>query len=270
MVSKLQNIDRRLIYVVLLLALIVPLVNLLGIPISISPLTTQVFELVDSLEPGSKVLLSLDYSPGGSPDVHPQAVAVTEHLISRGVKVYMVSFWDAGPMFGEQILSVYDEQGYTYGVDYINLGFIAGGETAIRNFGHDIPGTVTREFRGAPAMSLPIMEGIRDARDFDLVIDFISGNPGLNEWVRQVQGPLGIRLAAGAVTVNVPQSMPFVEAGQVIGLLQGLRGAAEYEILMGSPGSAVAKMDAQSLGHLVIIFFIIVGNVAFFLEKKEN
>jgi hypothetical protein len=102
---------------------------------------------------------------------------------------------------------------------------------------------VRKDFRGQDPQSYPIMEGIKDTRDFALVVDFVSGNPGIQEWVRQVQGPLGIKIAAGAVTVNVPTTMPFVQSGQVIGLLQGLRGAAEYELLMESPGPAVAKMD---------------------------
>lgn len=268
--SKLQNIDRRVIYVIVLLALAIPMINPLGIPLSVSPLTEDVYNLVESLQPGDTVLLSLDYSPGGSPDVHPQAVAVAEHLYRKGVKMVMVSFWDAGPMYGEQILKTYEEQGLVYGTDVVNLGYISGGEPAIRQFGFDVPGTVKVDFRGQNTAGMPIMEGIKDARDFDLVIDFVSGNPGINEWVRQVQGPLGIKLAAGAVTVNVPQTMPFVQSGQVLGLLQGLRGAAEYEILIGAPGSAAAGMDAQSLGHLVIISFIIIGNVAFLLDKKQK
>jgi hypothetical protein len=39
---------------------------------------------------------------------------------------------------------------------------------------------------------------------------------------------------------------------------------------MNEPGSAVAKMDGQSLGHMAIILFIIVGNVAYFLGKGKK
>ena len=268
-VSRLQNIDRRIIYVILILATAFPMINPIGVPLKISPLTQQVYDLVDELQPGDKVLMSLDYSPGGSPDVHPQAVALMQHLMDKGIRVVMISFWDAGPMFGEQILRPYEEEGFEYGVDFANLGYVPGGETAIKRFGSDIPGTVRKDFRNKSVSSLPIMEGIKDARDFAVVLEFVSGNPGTQEWVRQVQGPLGIKMAVGAVTVNVPQTMPYVQSGQVKGLLQGLRGAAEYEVLMGKPGPSVAKMDAQSLGHLVIIFFIFIGNIAYFLDRKR-
>lgn len=269
MVSFLQNIDRRLIYIILILVTAFPMINPIGMPLKVSPLTQQVYDLVDELQPGDKVLFSLDYDPGGAPDVHPQAAAIAQHLADKGVGLVIVSFWDGGPMFGEQIIRPYEEEGYKYGVDFANLGFVPGQETAIKRFGSDIPGTVKKDFRNNELTSLPIMEGVKDCRDFDLVIDFIAGNPGVQEWVRQVQGPLGINLAAGAVTVNVPQTMPYVQSGQVKGVLQGLRGAAEYEVLMGKPGTSVAKMDAQSLGHIVIIFFILIGNIAYFLDKKR-
>lgn len=267
--DKLQSIDRRIIYVIVLLAVAIPMINPIGIPLSISPLTSAVYDIANKLQPGDKVLFSLDYSPGGSPDVHPQAVAMMDHLMSRGIQVVMVSFWDAGPMYGEQLMAPYPDK--VYGTDFTNLGFIPGGENAIRNFGFDVT-IVKSDFRGGPVASQPIMAGLKDCRDFALVVDFVSGNPGIAEWIRQVQGPLDIKLAAGAVTVNVPTTMPFVQSGQIVGMLQGLRGAAEYELLMGKSGKAVAAMDGQSLGHVAIITFILIGNVAYFLSggKKKK
>jgi hypothetical protein len=64
--------------------------------------------------------------------------------------------------------------------------------------------------------------------------------------------------------------MPYVDSGQVAAILGGLRGAAEYEVISGLPGPSVAKMDAQSLGHVLVIGFIVVGNIAFFLDKKKE
>ncbi|NLW16899.1 MAG: hypothetical protein GX033_04535 [Firmicutes bacterium] len=268
--KKLQNIDRRIIYVLLILVTAVPMIRPLAIPLTVNPGTEKFYDIINSIPAGERVLLSLDYSVGGSPDVHPQAVAIVKHLVEKGVGVVFISFWDVGPMFGVQLIRPYENEGYEYGVHFANLGYIPGGESAIKRFGEDVAGQVTRDFRNNDVSSLPIMQGVKDTRDFAAVICFSSGDPGVQEWVRQVQGPLGITLLAGAVTVNVPQYMPFVNAGQVQAMLAGLRGAAEYETIMGNPGPAVAKMDAQSLGHVVIILFILIGNLAYFLDRKEN
>lgn len=269
--ERLQQIDRRVIYLLLVLALGIPLMNPIGIPLSYSDTTILFYNEVEALQAGDTVLVSLDYSPGGSADVHPQAVAVAKHLVQKGIKMVFVSFWDAGPMFGEQIIQPYLDSGeLVYGESVTNLGYISGQATAIRSFGLDCVGTQPIDFRGQATATQPIMQGINDVRDFDLVIEFISGNPGIEEWVQQVQGPLGIKMLCGAVTVSVPKTMGYVDAGQVQGLLQGLRGAAEYEIMSGNPGKAASGMDAQSLGHIVIITFILVGNAAYFLSGKAK
>lgn len=41
-----------------------------------------------------------------------------------------------------------------------------------------------------------------------------------------------------------------------------MRGAGEFEILPGIPGSAVAGMDAQFVSHLLTIVFTGLGNLA--------
>ncbi len=269
--DKMQKIDRRIIYALLVIVVAFPLIRPLGLPLSYSDTTLKFFDEIEKLQPGDRVLISLDYAPSGAADVHPQTVAVSKHLIQKGVKIAFVSFWEAGPMFAEQIMQPYLDSGeLVYGEDVVNLGYIPGANSAIRSFGFDCVGSAPKDLNGKDTASMPIMQGIKDCRDFDVVIDFVMGSPGTAAWVQQVQGPLGINLLVGSVVVEVPASMPFVQAGQVKGMLQGLRGAAEYELLSGSPGVASAGMDAQSLGHLLIIGFIVVGNVAYIMSKKES
>ena len=270
-IKKLQSIDSRVIYAVVLVALIVPMLFPIGIPLSIAQNTSSIYDIVQALGPDARVVLSLDYEPASSPDVHPQTVAVTQHLLQRGVKIIYVSFWEAGPLFAEGLISNYtDQYNLEYGVDIINLGFIAGRETAIRAFGDDVLNSAPVDFRNNPTASMPIMAGIVDAKDIDLFITFSGGSPGVLEWIRQVKDVHNIQLAAGAVTVSVPGFIPFVQSGQLVGLLAGLRGAAEYEVLSGNPGSAASKMDGQSLGHLAIIVFILVGNIAYVAERRSK
>ncbi len=268
--DKLQSMDKRILYTLMLIVLIVPMIMPLNIPISINPSTKAVYDMVENLKAGDKVLLALDYSPGGSADVHPQLEVMMNHLMRKGVKTVMVSFWDAGPMFGEQVVKPFEAEGKKYGVDFINLGYVAGGEPGIKKFATDVPGTTPKEFRGAPIANFEIMKDVKDAKAFKLIIDFASGTPGAKEWIRQVQTPMGIPMAVGSVTVSVPEYTPFVQSGQLVGLLGGLRGAAEYEKLNGTPGSAVSKMDAQSMGHMLIIGFIVLGNVGYVLSRKNG
>ena len=60
-----------------------------------------------------------------------------------------------------------------------------------------------------------------------------------------------------------------MRSGQINGLIGGLRGAAEYESLIGQKGKAVAGMDAQSATHLAIIVLVIMCNL-FYLSLRNT
>ena len=70
--------------------------------------------------------------------------------------------------------------------------------------------------------------------------------------------------------VTAPEAYPVLNSGQVQGLLSGLRGAAEYEVLVGHPGTATRGMDAQSVVHFVIAGFIVVANFLYFAERRQR
>jgi hypothetical protein len=54
-----------------------------------------------------------------------------------------------------------------------------------------------------------------------------------------------------------------MRSGEMKGLIPGLRGAAEYEKLINKPGAATQLMDAQSMAHVVIVFFMALGNMGY-------
>ena len=96
------------------------------------------------------------------------------------------------------------------------------------------------------------------------------GYPGSREWVLYAADPTGIPMSTGTTSVQVNDVMPYVNAGQIKGILAGMPGAAEYEALIGRPDLATSRMDAQSFAHLVIVAFIIFGNIAYYLERKRS
>ena len=67
-----------------------------------------------------------------------------------------------------------------------------------------------------------------------------------------------------------PDLYSFYQSGQLKGLLAGLVGAAEYEILLNRPGKANAGMTIQSFVHLAVILLILAGNIAFFMQKQRG
>ena len=59
-------------------------------------------------------------------------------------------------------------------------------------------------------------------------------------------------------------------SGQVIGIMGGLLGAAQYEKLADNPGRAMDGMKVQLWAHIVIIIFIIMGNIGYFAARRRQ
>jgi hypothetical protein len=103
-----------------------------------------------------------------------------------------------------------------------------------------------------------------------LLIDISAGYPGTKEYVQYTQDRFDIRLLSGAPAVSVPEYSAYYQSKQIRGMLTGIAGGAEYEALLGYPGLSTRAMDGISMGHLVIILFIILGNVFYLLGKRKK
>jgi hypothetical protein len=268
--EKLLDLDRRIIYLLVAVVVAFPLLRPIGLPMVVSDTVTRLYDKVALLKPGDIVVFSYDYSASSSGDISPQVEAILKHIVGLGVKVVAVSFWEEGPVLAENTLKIYEDAGKTYGIDYINLGYCAGGENAIAKFAEHIAGAFPKDFRGEPTESYPIMKGLKSVTDFTMAVDFSGGSPGPREWIRQVQNQYGKEIACGVSSSLTATLMPYYDAGQIFALLSGLRGAAEYEALTGQLGKGSSGMGSQTLGHLLIIAFLILGNIAYFVSKSKR
>jgi hypothetical protein len=266
-VERLGRIDNRIIYTVLIIVLIWPLANPLGLPVSVGANTRRTYEAIDALEAGDVVLFWAGYSASGAGDVQPQAVAIARHLFQQGVKIIFLSDVVEGPMLVENVITNIPEiTNQTYGVDWVNLGYLAGGENGISAAAKGLKEAYPLDFRGTPTESIPLLENIETAGDVDMTVFFTTQNSDM--YVRQVY-PYGKPLIGGLINTIVPQAEPYVNSGQLTGILAGLRGGAEYELLMKQPSLGLAAMDAQSIGHLLFILLIAMANLAYFAQRNR-
>ena len=270
MLQKLVHLDRRIIYAVVFLSLSVPLIWPIGMQVSVDPTTRALYNLIDSLPAGSKVMVSMDTSPGGYGELASGAAAVLNHMAQKGLRILAVGFFDTGPSLMETAFGGSAYKNKVYGMDYVNLGYLAGGENAISSMAKNIPGSFPKDYRGNDTAGMPIMAGVKTCKDVALVITISSGTPGVPEWIRQVGDPMKVPIATVLVAVNIPNMTPYLQAKQLVGMIPSMKGAAGYEALMGVKGLGTAGMDAQSVSHLAILAFVVLGNVVYFLNKKNE
>jgi hypothetical protein len=274
--QKLLSIDRRIIFLFIAVAVAVPLFFRISMRIPVTPVVRGVYDAIESLPAGSKVLVSFDYDPGSMPELQPMAEAFFRHAFRKDLKLIIMGLWPQGPLQATMALEeVFKDEdikakNLQYGIDYVNLGFTAGNEVVIDRMGHSFEESYPQDSRGTPLSEIPLMKGVRNYDNVDLIYNLSAGYPGTQEWVQYAVDVFHVKLAAGNTAVQAPSMYPYVQTGQLAGVLGGMKGGAEYEVAIGRPGKAVGYMFSQAIAHAVICVFIIIGNVAFFSLKKKR
>lgn len=269
--SWLANLDRRIIFLILALVMCIPLLFPISMPLSIAEQTKKAYSIIDSLKPGDVVVIMPNYSPNAKAENHPQLEAMMAHVLKKtGVKVITASFWEMGPLFAHELWEKLGSSSLKYGEDYVELGYAPGGETAMAAFANDVHKTFPVDYYGRPVSSLPLMKQVKTAKDIALIISAESGTPGTPELIRQIQTPYKTRIIGGYAAQFAPTYMPYFNSGQVVGFLAGLRGAAEYEILLGRPGQGLKNFGAVTFSMLLVLLFIAVANLAYFQQRQRK
>ncbi len=269
-VDKLKDIDRRIIFIFVAASVVIPLLYPLGLPLKSSPPSRSLYREIEGLQQGSVVLMAFDYDPATDVELGPMSLAILKHCFRKGHKVVGLALWPQGAGLARATFSeAAADFNAQYGVNYVNLGFKAGGLVVIDSLGRSIHESFPKDVDGTPLENLPLMKNINTYADIDFVMSMSAGDPGMPFWIMMAQGRYGKKVGGGCTAVSAPMLYPYYP-NQLVGLLGGMKGAAEYELLVGAEGSATKGMDAQSVAHALIVFFVIVGNVFYFVGKRRD
>jgi hypothetical protein len=269
--ERLARIDRRWIFVLIFLAVLVPfLTGLKFKPGTPSPSTTGVHEFVEKLPPRSVIMMAFDYGPASMPELQPMAMAVCRHAFRRHLRVICVALNPQGFLLADRMLAAAaPETGAVYTRDYVNLGFKPGYSAVILKMGDSIPAQYSQDTKGSPVATMPVMQGVHNYKDIGLILDLASSNSPA-AWIGFAYEKYKVPLAAGITAVMATDYYPNLQAKQLVGLLNGLKGACEYEYLINKPELGALGMASQSIAHVVIILFVILGNVGYFAGRRKR
>jgi hypothetical protein len=284
--ERISKIDRRIIYFILTILIILPFFFSLKIPQNIMPQTQKLFDFVESIPADDKVVIvSFDYTPTTMPETHPMALALLKHCFRRNIPVIGISFDPQGPGLAVDAFSMVADQinnfalshndSVFYGKDYVYLGWKSGRIAALLDMGENIKEVFPRDYFGASVDSLELMQRVTNYKDVAIGI-ILAGADYPLDWIRYPQTRYGVKVGAGLTAVMAPKYYPFVQTGQVSGMMSGMKGAAEYEYLIlkhgytDKLGKAETGMNSQSMIHILIIVFIILGNIGYFFSRVRK
>ena len=261
MLRFLEHLDRRWIFLLMGILVLVPLILPLSLPLMVSARARSFHDAIAAIPDGSTVLMSCDYDPAALPELGPMTITAMHQLFDKHCKIVVTCLWETGAGIVETVTSrVAEERHARYGVDWVDLGFKQGREAVMVLMGQGILNAYPRDYHGTDTHTIPILRSVRNYSSFPILVNISAGYPGTKEWVQQVGSRFHLAIVSGTTAVSAPEYYPYLQTGQLKGLLGGMAGAAEYEKIQNEKGQATRGMDAQSMAHVFVAICILLGN----------
>ncbi|MFB0535807.1 MAG: zinc-ribbon domain-containing protein [Anaerolineae bacterium] len=268
---------RRLIYLLIALAVIVPLFGGGGwfgegeLP---SGAATDFYNAIQNLPSNSVVLLAFDYDPFTAAEMDRLAEPILWHLMDRKVRLMAVSLLPTGPAVAGNLLDrvAGEHGGYQYGQNYVNLGYIPGQVAAPSELASDLRALVPQDYQQRKSLGeLPATQDVNGIQDVSLIIELAAQQRTLQWWIEQVGSQHQVEIMAAVSAAVEPTATPYHNSGQLVGLISGLPSAAQYEMKTNKwPSLAIASVDAQSVAHLAIVALIVLGSLASLVSVRRK
>ncbi|MBN2788847.1 MAG: hypothetical protein JXR69_01495 [Candidatus Delongbacteria bacterium] len=273
LVEKLKKIDKRWIYLLIFLSCILPFFpgfEFLNQEFSETKETIAFYDNINELKEGDAVFIDWAFDPTTQAELLPMAEQTLKQCFDKKLRVFIYFPFLTGISLGENALAkLQKEPGYEYieeGVHYQNLGYLPlMTDMLLFSMYSDFKGTFGKEGK--------IFKGLNTFADIKYVMCF-SGSSWPESYIL-LQRRFGFKMQVGVTAVIGPDYIPFLQTGQLQGMLFGLKGAAEYENIRVKAGSdkkfnrkANAGMASLTLSHLVMFMFIAIGNLIYLFEKK--
>ncbi|MCI0632284.1 MAG: hypothetical protein L0Y44_16700 [Phycisphaerales bacterium] len=281
MYQFLKTLDRRWVFLLMFLAVALPILLQAKFPETPSPMVRDVFNAVNDLPSGSKVLMAFDYDPGSKGELSPMAAAFTRLCCERRHKMYFMTLWPLGPPMVQANIDIIENeyQGFEYGRDYVNLGYKPGLEGVIKVVVTSLKELYLTDHHGKTLHDIPMTRDLKNVQEMDLIISVSAGYAGSKEWVQYAASPYGIPMVSGSTGVQAPALYPYIPR-QMIGVLGAIKAAAEFEQVViesypnlgKNPNAAegLRRMGPQFVAHMLMIALIVLGNVIFFIERRKG
>jgi hypothetical protein len=266
--------EPRIISALIVIVITIPLLAPFGLPLVVTYETKLAYEFVENTLPddGNVVLINMVSSPAALESAGPVVIAVFDHLFRKpDINIMILNFYAEGPRLFEKLLPAWPGALERYGEDWVMMPFTPGGTVVEAAIASDTWTAIPRDEYDTPVEQIPVMENFRSAWDWDVFISSgISTLPHFRTFQEPYGGPDKLPCLFLSSTMNWAAFRPFLDSGQIVGMTNGMRGGAEYEVLIGRPGTLVSAMDAISSTHVMWLCFIIFGNIVYFGKRASR
>jgi hypothetical protein len=269
--EKLTGLPREIVMALVLLSIIVPALNPLGLPLMTGQMSQDWYDAVDTLPTDSVILFDIGYGSGGYPSLGPGNIAAFHQMFDKDLKVVIMATALEGILMYPLVMAGVNPEGNygaVYGEDYVFIGYVAGTQTAMAGVLGDLHDLVTNDYQGNPISGMSILDDVGGADDIDLVAYMTTSGDIAEGWVYQAYSQYNMDVIGGTLSMMTTSIKPYYDSGQLLGIMDGIKGAADLEFLTGHAGDAIVSSDILTFSQTLVLIFIAVGNISYFMTRK--
>lgn len=288
--QRLLSIDRRWIYAVLAVVVVFPLLVPFPIRPTPAPPVERLFNCIDTMPVDKALVISVDFTPDTQAELLPMVVAMLRHAFATNHKVGVLALEVYGLGLARDALAQVaaefnvhassHEDSIIVGEDYVFWGWTTPIVTIMLGMGERISNVFPIDYYGNRTESLPIMRELRNYDDVGILVT-CAASALPRSWINYAQVQFNVKLGCGITAVSAADFYPYLNSGQFVGMLAGMRGAAEYEELAETRMAELGKdwklrrkgteaMSSQAAAHMAIMLFIVAGNIAFVVTRRRK
>ena len=214
---------------------------------------------INALESGSPVLIVTDYQAGLSAEMEQVANPLIKHLAQKQVQMVFLSTYPEGAWLAERLLdvSLIDDAFSQVREQVVNLGFLPGGRMGLLNYAMDAHTAFTEE-----VWESSNLKNLNHINDFSVVLILADTLDSARSWLEQT-GPslIDTPMLMASSTQEAAMMLPYLDSGQLAGMLSGLQDAGLYEAALGDTVMTSTIWSAYQAGLLVMAALILVSFV---------
>jgi hypothetical protein len=274
------TLDTRIVQLFIFILIIIITLRPLSLPMTISGDTRNYYDWLNKQEEGEYVLVNYNIDFAGYMELKGGILAAHKILIEKGVKMCITTSYPVGVnviamVFGNpntglvgELTSFMEQNDYTYGEDYIILGYTTFNSASVAAMAFGWQDIVTEDWEGVPVAGT-FLDDIVDGSSWNLIVQFSRGG--------YAGGFIGNHFRVGFDTpyiqhvngVIIPSTAAQIATGMLDAFLGSTAGGAELELLVEQPGPSVKAMDSMSMVLYWIALVVIIGNIGYFGWEKN-
>jgi len=300
--DRLQSINKPTLFLILIILTSIPLFfNGLTVPDEPDPPTIELYRQLENIPAGKTVLLQSDWTLSTRGESLGEFKAVFRILMRQHVKVCMFTLADPqAPQVARDAVSELNQEQvanhqppFEEWNDWIHIGYFPNAEGTSVSMVSDLRKAFAGKKAPKPLVGMtdifqsPVMAGVHSLKDVPLYV-LITASATTTVALQRLSGH--VPLAFLVTGVMGPETQPYYDSHQVVGLAKGLKGVYDLETLMEKgytladgtklpsyhsyPGEINLDRGAQYMPSLhaaltLLILAVVIGNVGVFLSRRK-